>query len=121
MKLPAGPNARRSLPNLHKNSKRSSMLMLTPIQAMSDEQTEKSESESSSLIDEESKLQYQKGSSYKSLPPHVKGAIDKVKAKNKHSDFYDKLKSLNTKIRVYKQIFYTKAPAYESRFYEKRR
>jgi len=38
----------------------------------------------------------------------VKSAIEIARKKSRHSDFYEKLKSLNEKIGVYKQIFYLK-------------
>ena len=111
-----------SLANLRKMvGKANSGRQLTPIQALSEEQTDKSPSESSSQTDEEGKQQYKKSSRYLALPAHVREAIDKVKMKGKHSDFYGRLKSLNTKIRVYQHIFYTRAPAYERTFHEKRR
>lgn len=98
-----------SVPQAPKVAKRPSL----QLSVFSGDGSEKSGSGSSSQTDEEGKEQYKRHSQYLALPAHVREAIDKVKMKNKHSDFYGRLKSLNTKIRVYQQIFYTKAPAYE--------
>lgn len=89
------------MPYSHRGSKRHSGPLLTPIQALSEEQTDRSESDSSSQADEEGRQQYKRNSQYLALPAHVRGAIDKVKEKSKHSDFYGRLKSLNSKIKVY--------------------
>lgn len=47
------------------------------------------------------------------LPEHVKQAIKAGKMKAKHSEFYYKMRDLNTKIQVYKQIFDTRVPSYQ--------
>jgi hypothetical protein len=44
-----------------------------------------------------------------------------AKKKSKHSDFYNRLRSLNDKIGVYKKIFYTKTPKYEQVYQDKKR
>ena len=42
-----------------------------------------------------------RNSKYWSLPENVRHAIDLTKKKQKHSDFYTRLRSLNEKISVY--------------------
>ena len=51
----------------------------------------------------------------------MRQAIDTARRKAKHSDFHGRLRSLTDKIGVYRKLFYTKAPAFERRFYEKKR
>ena len=41
--------------------------------------------------------------------------------KRKHSDFYYRLKILNDKINVFTAIFYNRVPAYQIRFYDRKR
>ena len=79
-----------------------------------------SPSESSSEADDEgARAQYRSTKQYQALPAHVREAIDKVQERRKHSEFYDKLKSLNKKIKVFQQIFYTQSPAHERRYQAK--
>ena len=66
--------------------------MLSPVQS---ERTIISSGETSSEPDEDGREQYRRRKEYRSLPANVREAIDKAKAKRKHSEFYDKLKSLN--------------------------
>ena len=51
----------------------------------------------------------------------MRQAIDTARRKAKHSDFHGRLRSLTDKIGVYRKLFYTKAPAFERRFYERKR
>lgn len=74
-------------------------MRLTPY---NEDSVKSNHSDSSSQDQDEGRLQYQKNQQYLALPPHVRDAIDKVKMKSKHSDFYERLKSLNSKIKVYK-------------------
>ena len=46
------------------------------------------------------------------LPSHVRKAITHAKLHSKHSEFYYKLKDLNSKIHTYRGIFYDRVPAY---------
>lgn len=85
-----------------------------------EDEDENDDDSSSSAEDPDAKANY-KNSHYWSLPENVRQAIDTAKKNSKHSDFYGRLRSLNDKIGVYKTIFYTKAPAYERMFYEKKR
>ena len=73
---------------------------------------EEDEYESSSEGDPDAAINY-KNEAYWALPENVRQAIDTAKKKSKHSDFYNRLRSLNDKIGVYKKIFYTKTPKYE--------
>ena len=41
--------------------------------------------------------------------------------KDKHSDFYYKLKNLNQKINTYKDVFYNREPRYQKKFNEKQK
>ena len=68
----------------------------------------------------EAKVNY-KNSAYWALPENVRHAIDCARKKSKHSDFYNRLRSLNDKIGVYKKVFYTKTPKYEKVFMERKR
>jgi hypothetical protein len=76
--------------------------------------------ETSSDEDMEAKVNY-KNSSYWALPDNVRHAIDCARKKSKHSDFYNRLRSLNDKIGVYKKVFYTKTPKYEKVFMDRKR
>jgi len=51
------------------------------------------------------------GEFYK-LPSHVRDAITHAKLHSKHSEFYYRLKDLNSKITKYKSIFYDRIPMY---------
>jgi len=46
------------------------------------------------------------------LPDNVKEAVTGAKHNAKHSEFYLKLKSLNSKIDTYRGLFYQKVPSY---------
>ena len=48
------------------------------------------------------------------LPEHVRHALQLRLKKAKHSEFYWKLINLNDKISLYKELFYSKQPKYES-------
>lgn len=58
---------------------------------------------------------------YWKLPENVRKAIDTANMKSKHSQFYDKLQSLNDKIYVFKDVFYTRIPTYQANYLEKKR
>lgn len=91
------------------------------MQEVSDsEEAEEDDQSSSSEEDPDAKENY-KNEHYWSLPENVRHAIDTAKKDSKHSDFYGRLRSLTDKIGVYKTLFYTKAPAFERVFYEKKR
>ena len=77
-------------------------------------------SDSSSEGDPMARQNY-KNAAYWSLPENVRQAIDTAKKKSKHSDFYNRLKSLNDKIGVYKKIFYTKTPRFEKVYQDRKR
>jgi hypothetical protein len=81
---------------------------------------EEEEYESSSSADPDCTINY-KNEAYWALPENVRQAIDTAKKKSKHSDFYNRLRSLNDKIGVYKKIFYTKTPKYEQVYQERKR
>ena len=74
----------------------------------------------SSEEDIEARNQY-KTPAYWALPENVRHAIDVAREKSKHSDFYNRLRSLNDKISVYKRIFYTKTPKFEEMFLKRKR
>ena len=61
-----------------------------------------------------------KNKAYWNLPENVRNAIDLAKMKQKHSEFYYKLQTLNDKIYVFRTHFYTKMPAYQRAFLEKK-
>lgn len=56
---------------------------------------------------------------YRSLPAHVRRAVDNGREKAKHSEFYYKLRGLNERIHVYNRIFYNRMPKHQQRFIEK--
>lgn len=64
---------------------------------------------------------YKQNKQYIALPDNVKQAIDKAQSKAAHSDFYYRLQTLNDKIYVFRNVFYTKVPSYQKAFYEKKR
>jgi hypothetical protein len=86
----------------------------------SSEELGEEDEETSSDEDMEAKVNY-KNSAYWALPENVRHAIDCARKKSKHSDFYNRLRSLNDKIGVYKKVFYTKTPKYEKVFMERKR
>lgn len=61
-----------------------------------------------------------KNKAYWNLPENVRNAIDLAKMKQKHSEFYYKLQTLNDKIYVFRTHFYTRMPAYQKAFIEKK-
>ena len=93
--------------------------VFTPSESSSEEAVQEEYSESSEE-DMEAKINY-KNSAYWALPENVRHAIDCARKKSKHSDFYNRLRSLNDKIGVYKKVFYTKTPNYEKVFMERKR
>lgn len=93
--------------------------VFTPSESSSEEVIEEEYTESSEE-DMEAKINY-KNSAYWALPENVRHAIDCARKKSKHSDFYNRLRSLNDKIGVYKKVFYTKTPNYEKVFMERKR
>ena len=69
--------------------------------------------------DEDDKNQsqfWQKDEGYYSLPKNVRNAISISKQKQKHSEFYYKLKHLNDRINIYTKVMYDKVPAYQQAF-----
>ena len=62
-----------------------------------------------------------KNEHYWKLPENVRHAIDLAKQKSQHTDFWYRLQTLNDKIFVFRNMFYSKAPAYQQAFYEKKR
>jgi hypothetical protein len=62
-----------------------------------------------------------KTAAYWRLPENVRHAIDVAKLKSKHSEFYYRLETLNDKIFIYRSVFYSKMPAYQKQFLEKKR
>jgi hypothetical protein len=61
-----------------------------------------------------------KTKAYYNLPENVRNAIDIAKTKSKHSEFWYKLQTLNDKIFVYRSVYYSKMPAYQKAFIEKK-
>lgn len=85
---------------------------------------EQSESEEESEIEDDSsdsddKTQpnfWHTNNEYDTLPENVKKAINVGKLKAKHSQFYYRMKDLNHKITIFKQIFDTRMPSYQRAF-----
>ena len=44
------------------------------------------------------------------MPPNVRNAIDIAEMKKKHSAFFYKLETLNDKIFVFRELYYSKMP-----------
>lgn len=63
---------------------------------------------------------YWRTAAYWRLPENVRNAIDIAKMKSKHSEFWYRLQTLNDKIFVYRSVFYSKMPAYQKAFIEKK-
>jgi hypothetical protein len=61
-----------------------------------------------------------KTKAYYNLPENVRNAIDIAKTKSKHSEFWYKLQTLNDKIFVYRSVYYSKMPAFQKAFIEKK-
>ena len=112
------PTATRQLSKLYSSSNLSKMGAATGSEE--EEEPEEEDCYPSSEEDLEAKQSY-KTAGYWALPENVRHAIDVAREKSRHSDFYNRLKSLNDKIHVYKRIFYTKTPKYEEMFYERKR
>ena len=51
-----------------------------------------------------------KNKEYYRLPPNVRNAIDIAEMKKKHSSFFYKLETLNDKIFVFRELYYSKMP-----------
>lgn len=49
---------------------------------------------------------------YWKLPENVRNAIDIAELKQKHTEFWRRLETLNDKIYVFRSVFYTKMPSY---------
>ena len=62
-----------------------------------------------------------KNDEYWKLPENVRNAIDVAKMKAKHSQFYYRLQTLNDKIFVFRNIYYTKIPYYHRYFLERKK
>lgn len=92
---------------------------LTPVSSQ-DEDDRANDDSNGDDEDDEMNEDY-KNEAYWSLPENVRKAIDFARTKQKHSDFFGKLQSLNDKLGVYTQVFYTKAPKFERVFLERKR
>jgi hypothetical protein len=90
----------------------------TDLQERDDSDDDESEIEDdSSASDDKTQPNFWRTSNqYDSLPDHVKAAINVGKLKAKHSQFYYRMKDLNHKISLYKQIFDTRIPSYQRAF-----
>ena len=62
-----------------------------------------------------------KNKEYHRLPPNVQHAIDLAEIKKKHSAFFYKLETLNDKIFVFRELYYSKMPQHQRNFLEKKR
>ena len=57
---------------------------------------------------------------YWKLPENVRHAIDVAEMKQKHTEFWRRLQTMNDKIYVFRSVFYSKMPSYQRAFYEKK-
>ena len=62
-----------------------------------------------------------KNKQYWLLPESVRKAIDIAQKKQRHSDFYYRLETLNDKIYIFRSIYYTNMPSFQRAFMEKKR
>ena len=86
-----------------------------------DEESDPMEDYESSESDDKTQPNFwRRTDEYETLPTNVKKAIDVGKLKAKHSQFYYRMKDLNHKITVYKQIFDSRIPAFQRAFMKKR-
>ena len=63
---------------------------------------------------------WRKDAAYWRLPENVRHAVDVAKMKSKHSEFWYRLQTLNDKIFIYRSVFYSKMPAFQKVFLEKK-
>ena len=73
---------------------------------------------SDSSIDEELRDMSYRNESYWALPEPVREIVDQSKRKNAHSEFYHALKKLNERILIFRIVFYTKKPKFETEWVE---
>ena len=52
---------------------------------------------------------------FRCLPEQVRAAIELSHQKQKHSEFYYRLRGLNERIKIYKENFYEKVPSYQKK------
>ena len=64
---------------------------------------------------------YWRNEGYWRLPENVRNAIDIAKMKSKHSEFWYKLEILNDKIFIFRSMFYSRMPAFQKAFLDKKR
>ena len=67
---------------------------------------------SSDEDDKQNPLYWNVDDEFFKFPNNLQQVITNARLNSKHSDFYYKLKDLNTKINTYKSIFYERVPAY---------
>ena len=76
-------------------------------------------SESSQSDDKTQPQFWKKDSDFYQLPENVRHAIEVGKQKAKHSEFYYKMKDLNSKVQVYKHLFNNRIPKYQRAYLDK--
>ena len=86
--------------------------MTQPLNSNLDDQSSSEYASSSEEDNKKAAAYWYIGTEYEHLPPHVKKAMFQAKLNSKHSEFYYKLKDLNSKIGLYKNLFYNKIPWY---------
>ena len=64
---------------------------------------------------------YWRNADYWRLPENVRNAIDVAKVKSKHTEFWHRLEILNDKIFIFRSMFYSRMPAFQKAFLEKKR
>jgi len=69
-------------------------------------------------IDEHLRDMSYRNESYWALPEPVREIVDQSKRKNAHSEFYHALKKLNERILIFRIVFYTKKPKFETEWLE---
>ena len=81
-------------------------------------------SQASSQSDDKTNPNFQtwrKDPYYKKLPTNVRQAIKWSTMKAKHSEFYYKLQNLNERIGIYKELFSSKTPGFQTDFLQRRK
>ena len=91
---------------------------LHPAPVITVEEPSKDTVSSDSSIDEELRDMSYRNESYWALPESVREIVDQSKRKNAHSEFYHALKKLNERILIFRIVFYTKKPKFETEWIE---
>ena len=79
---------------------------------------EEAVSSDGSTIDEKQRDFSYRNESYWALPENVREIVDRSNRKRTHSEFYEALRSLNERILVFRIVFYSRKPKFETEWLE---